>query len=69
MNRPAFFLATVFTLLLTGLVLGRTGWFRARLDRADVHGHVKAHDSLTSDAAWRWRHGQATHWRACLLQR
>ncbi|HEV3261272.1 MAG TPA: hypothetical protein VG013_30745 [Gemmataceae bacterium] len=75
MNRSAWVLATVLTVLLTGFVLGqvksavanRAQRFGPR--RVELHGHARVADAWNSDAAARWRHCQATHWRACLLQR
>ncbi len=72
MKRPVWLLVTILTLLLTGLVLTWAGWLQAEAPKP-VSGwrsdsHVKNHDALTSEAAWRWRRCQPTHWRACLLQ-
>jgi hypothetical protein len=66
---------TVVTLVLTGLALTRAGWLQNTSAACDRPAHLKAHvqislhDALTSEAAWRWRHCQPHHWRACLLQR
>jgi hypothetical protein len=71
MKRCGLILATLVTVVLTGFVLARAGWFAAAgpLRFVPRHGHAKTHDPLFSDAGLRWRRGQATHWRACLLQR
>jgi len=64
--------ATLLTFLLTGIVLSRSGWFQARsatTHHSDSRNHLQAPDPLESEAAWRWRHCQPAHWRACVLQR
>ena len=72
--KPMWMLVTILTLCLTGLVLTWAGWLHAESPKAissrrsDSAAHVKSHESLTSDAAWRWRRCQPNHWRACLLQ-
>jgi hypothetical protein len=70
MKRSVWTIITIFTLSLTGLILLWAGWLQAKTPKAvsDVGAHIKNHDSLTSDAAWRWRRCQPTHWRACLLK-
>jgi hypothetical protein len=72
MKRPVWLLVTILTLSLTGLVLAWAGWLQAEAPRPASswrsEAHAKNHDALTSEAAWRWRRCQATHWRACLLQ-
>jgi hypothetical protein len=64
--------ATLLTFLLTGIVLSRSGWLQARsatTPHLDSRNNVQTHDALASDAAWRWRHCQPVHWRACVLQK
>jgi hypothetical protein len=73
MKRSSLFLATLVSILLTGFVLPTTGWVGARSPRANHHvsestGQASACDPFQSDAAWRWRHCQPNHWRACLLK-
>jgi len=72
MRRSIWVLATLLTFLLTGIVLSRAGWLQARsatTHQLDSRSHTQAHDPLASEAAWRWRHCQPVHWRACVLQR
>ena len=72
MRRSVWMVATLLTFLLTGIVLSRCGWLQARsatTPRWDSRDKMQAHDPLASEAAWRWRHGQPVHWRACVLQR
>jgi hypothetical protein len=74
MKRCALVFVTLFTLVLTGVILPRTagssphssriGW----LHGAPVHDPVKVRSFLDTEAGWRYRHGLPTHWRACLLQ-
>lgn len=73
MTRRGLVPVTLLTVLFTGLTLARAGWFAATSfrtfpHRGDAHSHARAHDPLGGEAAFRWRHCQATHWRACLLQ-
>jgi hypothetical protein len=74
MTRSALFLLTAVTVLLTALVLQagllprRPGRLAALRRGALLTPAARAEDPLTSDAAWRYRHCQANHWRACLLQ-
>lgn len=60
---------TLLTLLLTGVLLPWAGWFSPRpaAARSPEIRSAKAAD-LHSEAASRHRRGQATHWRALLLQ-
>ena len=67
MKPSGLVLATVFTLLLTGIVLSQTSWRNP--PSPSLHDHARARDPFAGEAAWRWRHCQPTHWRACLLQR
>ena len=71
MKRTALVFITLFTLATTGLILPRT--HGARPSRtASLHGtlireHTKNRELLASEAGWRYRQGQPTHWRNCLL--
>jgi hypothetical protein len=64
---------TLFTLVLTWVVLGHTARSFASTNHrygyrnADIR-HGGAHDPLDSEAGRRWRQCQPMHWRACLLQ-
>ena len=69
MKRPVWMIGTSLTLLLTAIVLARSGWFQARSATTRRHEHLQSSDPLASEAAWRWRHCQPAHWRACILQR
>jgi hypothetical protein len=55
--------------------VAQSGWCRSRSHtaRSGLHGarpgvSARARDAAFSDAASRYRHCQASHWRACLLQ-
>ncbi len=72
MKRSGLFLLTVLTVLVTGFVLAQ-GRPRAHASRPSglrrpALGHLLRPDAA-SDAAARYRNCQASHWRACLLQR
>lgn len=75
MTRRGLIPTTVLTLLLTGLVLSKTGWLgtRALGSTAARTGEAprlaRATDALDSKSVWRWRSAQPHHWRACILQR
>jgi hypothetical protein len=64
MKRRGLLVVTAFTLLLTGVVLARAAAPR----HLDPTGCVRPHHPFTGEAAVRYRQGQPTHWRACLLQ-
>jgi hypothetical protein len=72
MKRWTWFVVTALTVSLTGLVFvhahpgtaSRAAQAAAR--RVELHG--RAADPMFTEAAARWRHGEPTHWRACLLQ-
>jgi hypothetical protein len=74
MKRWTWFVATSLTVSLTGFVFvhAHPGPAphapRAAARRVDLHGHDRTTDPLFSEAAARWRHGEPTHWRSCLLQ-
>ena len=66
---------TFCTLLLTGTLLNQAGWFAGKgTDRpaprkTETRVQAQAHDSLNTEAAWRFRRCQPSHWRAMVLQR
>jgi hypothetical protein len=67
MMRSGLLVVTLATVLFTGLVVPRSGWLGCRTaHHAEAPGRNR--DALSTDAGWRWRQGQPTHWRACLLQ-
>jgi hypothetical protein len=73
MKRPGLLVATVGSLLLTGLTLHQAGWLTPHAAappprRPAPVASVKASDPFASDAAWRWRTCQSSHWHDCLLQ-
>jgi len=69
MQRRGLLAVTALTVLLTAVVLARAGWLsRPSARQADAHGTARSRDPWTTEAAWRWRHSQPSHWRACLLQ-
>jgi hypothetical protein len=73
MKRSALDFATLVTVLLTAFVLTKAGWVssgRSASPRpAELCGATKTPNPYHSDAALRFRQCQATHWRACMLQR
>jgi hypothetical protein len=66
MKLRTLILVTLATLVLTGTVLARAGWFQAHA--GIVRGPGRARTSLSSAAVWRWQHSEPNHWRACVLQ-
>ncbi len=59
---------TILTLTFTGFSLQQAGWLTPPSPRhAEVHR--ASANPYTSDAAYRHRTCQPTHWRAMLLQR
>jgi hypothetical protein len=65
---------TLLTVAFTGFLLPVSGWFSSRESARPVSPiaaiRTQARDrDLSSDAAWRHRSGQATHWRALVLHR
>jgi hypothetical protein len=62
---------TLVTLTLSGVLLPYSGWFASRSSarphsQTEIRAHTRDHD-LTTEAAVRFRSGQATHWRAFVL--
>src|SRR5262249_24859660 len=64
MKRRGLLVVTLFTLVLTGIVLPQTARLNAKAVRTSAARKAESRDVLAGDAAWRWRHGQPTHWRA-----
>jgi hypothetical protein len=75
MKRHGLFLVTVLSLLFSGLCMARAGWFAdARATRnapraAVARNQGKAFDPMNSQAAWRYRRGQASNWRTVSIYR
>ncbi len=71
MKRRGLFLVTLLTLVFSGMSMARAGWFHARPSNraAQCRGQSKALDPMNSQAAWRYRHGQASNWRSVMLYR
>jgi hypothetical protein len=75
MTRRGLLLVTLGFVLLAGIVLTQTRFFRAPAAsrsgwlRADLPSDLRAHDRFTSEAALRYRRCQPSHWRAYVLQR
>jgi hypothetical protein len=75
MRGLAVFLAGTVAVLMTGMVLGKSGWLACSheaVGRRCVEiggGQCLSQDAAYREAAARWRHGQPHHWRYCLLQR
>jgi hypothetical protein len=71
MKKRGLFLLTVLSLVLSGLWMSHAGWFsgRARAARAAQVRSQKVFDPMTTQAAWRYRHGQASNWRTVALYR
>lgn len=72
MKRCGLDFVTLGTVLVTAFTITKAGWFAparsATPRQTEVQGQVSAHDPYTTDAAFRYRRGQANHWRACILQ-
>ena len=72
MKRWRLVLVSALTVLLTVTILPHTGWLSARsshpVTRSERARASESDDPLLSEAGWRWRSGQPTHWRACVLQ-
>jgi hypothetical protein len=74
MKRRSLLLATLLSLVLTSIVLARTGWSFSRTGRPvpprrTEPDTIRVHESISAEAALRYRQCQPTHWRTCLLQR
>jgi hypothetical protein len=74
MKNRSLLAATLITFSVTGSLLTGAGWFsatrpaRAASHHPDTHSHARAQDTMTSEAAWRYRRCQPVHWRALMLQ-
>jgi hypothetical protein len=72
-HKRVLIVATVGTVLLTGAALSFAGWFRGSPARAtprriELRTQAQAGDPFGSEAAWRHRRCQPTHWKAFMLQ-
>jgi hypothetical protein len=74
MKGPGLIMVTLFTLLLTWLILPITGKGYSRSPRtrcsreAEMTKHDRNKGPLGSAAGLRYQQCQPNHWRACLLQ-
>jgi hypothetical protein len=66
MKRWGLLVITPITVLLTGVVLHKAGWFSHRASAAGPAVRTVPRDSHSS-AVLRQAHGQPHHWRDCLL--
>jgi hypothetical protein len=64
MKRWGLLVVTSVTILFTGVVLHKAGWFSHRASAAGPAVHTR---ESRSSAALRQAHGQPHHWRDCLL--
>ena len=74
MKRIGLNLVIVGSVLFTGFVLNRAGWFSphgstASSRRLELRAQTKLQESSLSQASMRWRQCQPTHWRYLMLQR
>jgi hypothetical protein len=75
MKQRGLFLVTVLSLVLSGFGMARAGWFcppratRAAARAAQAHAPARAFDPLNTEAAWRYRRGQASNWRTVSIYR
>ncbi len=75
MKKRSLFLLTVLSLVLSGLWMSHAGWFApgraaVRAARAaQVRNQGKTFDPMNTQAAWRYRHGQASNWRTVAIYR
>ena len=75
MKKRSLFLLTVLSLVLSGLWMSYAGWFSpsraaARAARAaQIRRQGKAFDPMSTQAAWRFRRGQASNWRTVAIYR
>jgi len=74
MKRYVFLSVTAIKLLITVVVLARTGWLgsgspRLALLKHDEDRETKTQDPFDSEAGLRYQRSMPAHWRACLLQR
>ncbi len=75
MKGLSLFFATSLTVVLTGVVLCKSGWLSSPRAAAvgrrcvEIGAQAPIQDASYREAAARWRRGQPAHWRMCLLQR
>ncbi len=75
MKKRGLFLVTVLSLVLSGFGMAQAGWFsgpraaRAAARAAQAQTPARAFDPLNSEAAWRYRRGQASNWRTVSIYR
>jgi hypothetical protein len=74
MKKRSLFLLTVFSLVLSGFWMARAGWFSPsprgpRARAAQARTQARTFDPMNTQAAWRWRRGQASNWRTVALYR
>jgi hypothetical protein len=62
MKHSSLLIVTTLTLLLTGIVLSHAA------GRSETPGAARCRTGFIGETALRYRQGQPTHWRACLLQ-
>ncbi len=70
MRKLGWFSITLLTLLVSAGLLQQAGWFsgkNAGARKAEARRHVLAQDLLSSEAAYRHRTGQPTHWRGLVM--
>ena len=65
---------TFLTLLLTGAWMTYAGWFAGRGSdhsprKTEARAHAQVRDPFNSEAAWRYRRCQPSHWRSLVMQR
>jgi hypothetical protein len=74
MKKRGLFLVTVLSLVLSGFGMAHAGWFSSgprgpRARTAPARVQAKTSDPMSTQAAWRWRRGQASNWRTVALYR
>ncbi|MCI0461974.1 MAG: hypothetical protein L0Z62_33910 [Gemmataceae bacterium] len=75
MKQRSLFLATILSLLFSGICMARAGWFsdtkttRNAPRSEQARSQARAFDPLNSQAAWRYRRGQASNWRTVMMYR
>jgi hypothetical protein len=74
MRNSSLLWVTVVTVLFTAVALKSAGWFSGQRPHRTVARHVEVrtaaevNEILTTEAAWRNVHGQASHWRSYVMQ-
>ncbi|MCC6418296.1 MAG: hypothetical protein IT429_08645 [Gemmataceae bacterium] len=75
MKRRNLFFVTILSLAFSGICMAQAGWFTAeRAPRpapraAQARSTARTADPMTSQAAWRYRRGQASNWRTVMMYR